>query len=177
MGTAHGRLQLPVTMSAPWPRPNPFVVHKFGGTSVGTPEAITSVVSIVETAINKGGDSVAVVVSAMGGKPKVTDMLLDLVTMASQGRTDEYRARLNDIEKKHMDTIEVHTRGRTSAPGVRSGLTSPRTHRRMTVVNRCVCSFRSCPFRRCCRHSTGTACARTSQRTLMGCGTCCVRWS
>ena len=98
-------------MSAPWPRSNPFVVHKFGGTSVGTPDAIRQVVDIVETALAAPSDSVAVVVSAMGGKPKVTDMLLDLVSLAAQGRVDEYSTRLNQIEKKHMDAIEVRAAG------------------------------------------------------------------
>ncbi len=59
-------------------------------------------------------DSVAVVVSAMGGKPKVTDMLLDLVSLAAQGRTEEYSTRLDQIEKKHMDAIEVRMPGVTA---------------------------------------------------------------
>lgn len=48
-----------------------------------------------------------VVVSAMGGKPKVTDMLLDLVSLAAAGKVKEYTDLLSAIEKKHMDSITV----------------------------------------------------------------------
>ncbi len=49
-----------------------YFVHKFGGTSVGTPAAIEAVIEIVEsTLLANLQDRVAVVVSAMGGKPKV----------------------------------------------------------------------------------------------------------
>jgi hypothetical protein len=51
--------------------------------------------------------NMAVVVSAMGGKPKVTDMLLDLVSLAVEGKVDEYSALLNGIEQKHRDAVEV----------------------------------------------------------------------
>jgi aspartokinase len=68
------------------------------------------VVDIVETALAHPGDNVAVVVSAMGGKPKVTDMLLDLVTLAAAGNTAEYTTRLAQIEQKHMEAIEVCAR-------------------------------------------------------------------
>ena len=123
-----------------WPRTAPFLVHKFGGTSVGSVAAIRQVVDIVEGVIGQPpsvgtspagtptavdaldaaidtppslkktvspSESIAVVVSAMGGKPKVTDMLLDLVTLAARGAVDEYSELLNKIEQKHMDTIVV----------------------------------------------------------------------
>ena len=48
-----------------------------------------------------------VVVSAMGGKPKVTDMLLDLVSLAAAGKVKDYTDLLSAIEKKHMDSITV----------------------------------------------------------------------
>ena len=65
----------------------------------------------MEEALAAPGDNVAVVVSAMGGKPKVTDMLLDLVTLAAAGNTAEYTTRLSQIEQKHMEAIEVGPQG------------------------------------------------------------------
>lgn len=127
-----------------WPRKKPFVVHKFGGTSVGSVSAIRQVVDIVEEVIgsaavapsditldlapapaespksveaSRGRPYLAVVVSAMGGKPKVTDMLLDLVTHAAKGRCEEYAALLSGIEKKHMDTIIVSEQTRGGGAG------------------------------------------------------------
>lgn len=44
---------------------------------------------------------VAVVVSAMGGKPKVTDLLLDLVHAAAADRLDEIELKTNSILEKH----------------------------------------------------------------------------
>lgn len=62
----------------------------------------------------KVGQKVAVVVSAMGGKPKVTDLLLSTLTMAAQGDLAGAVAVLTQIEKKHMDAIQV--RGVHRAP-------------------------------------------------------------
>ena len=54
---------------------------KFGGTSVGTPEAISQVVEIVQGNL-QAGDRVIVVVSAMSG---VTDSLIDAARKAASG--------------------------------------------------------------------------------------------
>ena len=50
-------------------------------------------------------ERVAVVVSAMGGKPKVTDMLLGMVQMALDGDEAGYNKVIGDIKKRHVDTI------------------------------------------------------------------------
>lgn len=103
----------------------PFVVHKFGGTSVGSVQSIREVARILERGdlacstgslqaaaagagageadVKRAADAagrteglprgsaaavaprLAVVVSAMGGKPKVTDMLLSTVADAVAG--------------------------------------------------------------------------------------------
>ena len=62
-----------------------WTVHKFGGTSVGNADCMRKCVDIVRPLCMVEGRSqrVAMVVSAMGGKPKVTDLLLDLVHAAA----------------------------------------------------------------------------------------------
>jgi aspartokinase/homoserine dehydrogenase 1 len=50
---------------------------------------------------NCGNQRLAVVVSAMGGKPKVTDLLLDLVHAAASRKNDEIAVNMNLIREKH----------------------------------------------------------------------------
>ena len=56
-------------------------VHKFGGTSVGNADCMKKAIKIVKNRLKES--RIAMVVSAMGGKPKVTDMLLDTVHAAA----------------------------------------------------------------------------------------------
>ncbi len=77
---------------------------KFGGTSVGSPEALEKVVGIVSREIAQG-NQVAVVVSAMSG---VTDMLLKSVKAAIAGDKWGYKSLSNDIRDKHEDAIHQH---------------------------------------------------------------------
>ncbi|RLN60606.1 hypothetical protein BBJ29_005827 [Phytophthora kernoviae] len=79
-----------------------FVVHKFGGTSVGSADCFAKVADIV-SAVN--APRVAVVVSAIGGKPKVTDLLISLLELAKQRRTAECDEILATIRKKHHDVV------------------------------------------------------------------------
>jgi aspartokinase/homoserine dehydrogenase 1 len=71
-------------------------VHKFGGTSVANADCFRIVAGIVEDLLSQGGGRddnnkaaprqpirMAVVVSAMGGKPKTTDLLLQAVQLAA----------------------------------------------------------------------------------------------
>ena len=52
------------------------------------------------------GERVAVVVSAMGGKPKVTDMLLSLAKTAQHAATCEaYAPQLDALRARHMDLV------------------------------------------------------------------------
>ncbi|RMX67441.1 hypothetical protein DD238_001742 [Peronospora effusa] len=81
-----------------------FVVHKFGGTSVGSAECfikVATIVSALETS------RVAVVVSAIGGKPKVTDLLISLLELAKQRQTIECNEILATIRKKHHDVLSA----------------------------------------------------------------------
>jgi aspartokinase/homoserine dehydrogenase 1 len=83
--------------------PSRWVVHKFGGTSVGSADCMRKCVDIIRplTSIQR----VAVVVSAMGGKPKVTDLLLDLVHSAVVGRKEEIALKMDLIRTKHRECV------------------------------------------------------------------------
>lgn len=82
-----------------------WVVHKFGGTSVGSADCMKKCMDIIKPLISKS--RVAVVVSAMGGKPKVTDLLLDLVYAAAAGRNDEITQKMNEIHTKHSICVNT----------------------------------------------------------------------
>lgn len=81
---------------------NKFVVHKFGGTSVGSAECFAKVSDIV-TALD--APRIAVVVSAIGGKPKVTDLLISLLSLAKERKASECDAILDAIRAKHATVI------------------------------------------------------------------------
>lgn len=84
------------------------IVMKFGGTSVGSVEALQNVVTIVRDAREKG-QQLVVVVSAMSG---VTNLLLEAATKAEAG--DEaiaHRVRA-EIARKHSE-VTLHFLGQT----------------------------------------------------------------
>ena len=76
-------------------------VLKFGGSSVGSAEAINQMVAIVSTSIQK--EKTIVVVSAMSG---VTDQLIMLAQTAAQGN-EAYKTIIQNIEQKHLDTVRA----------------------------------------------------------------------
>lgn len=88
-------------------------VQKFGGTSVANADCYRKVAEIVEQQIAKGQDEVvpersvnmAVVVSAMGGKPKVTDLLLDSVQAAASRNDMEVERLLGLVLEKHIQCL------------------------------------------------------------------------
>jgi aspartokinase/homoserine dehydrogenase 1 len=75
-------------------------VLKFGGSSVGSPEAIEQVAEIVKQ--KKKDHHIAVVVSAFKG---VTDTLDEAIEKASRGE-QEYRYLLNELEQRHNFVIK-----------------------------------------------------------------------
>ncbi len=79
------------------------ITMKFGGTSVGSPEAIANVVGIVQDA-HEAGDRVIVVVSAMSG---VTDQLLASVKMAAEGNKWGYLSTAEKLRDRHEDTLNI----------------------------------------------------------------------
>lgn len=74
---------------------------KFGGTSVGSAEAITNAIDII-TAELDADQQIAVVVSAMGG---VTNMLLQTVTLAVSGDKWGYLSLSQQIRERHEAAI------------------------------------------------------------------------
>jgi bifunctional aspartokinase / homoserine dehydrogenase 1 len=74
-------------------------VLKFGGTSVANAESMNKVVAIVKKAL--AGDSLVVVVSALGG---TTDMLIDAVKMAA-AKNEAYKEKLKIIETRHLQLV------------------------------------------------------------------------
>jgi aspartokinase/homoserine dehydrogenase 1 len=76
-------------------------VLKFGGSSVGSAEAINQMLSIVISRIEK--EKTIVVVSAMSG---VTDELIILAQTAAKGN-EAYKTIIQNIEQKHLDAVHV----------------------------------------------------------------------
>jgi len=79
---------------------SPWVVHKFGGTSVADASRYKSVAQILP---HQAGERKAVVVSAMA---KVTDSLIDLTERAVK-RDDIYHAKSAELKKRHLDTART----------------------------------------------------------------------
>ncbi len=81
-------------------------ILKFGGSSVGTPERIASIISLVADSNRyEPGEVRGIVVSAFQG---VTDTLLSLAHQASKG-DDTYTTTLQGLERRHLEAIEALT--------------------------------------------------------------------
>ena len=76
-------------------------VLKFGGTSMGSAQAIEQVCEIVKN--RKQNGHLTIVASAMSG---ITDKLIQVGTLAAQGQ-EQYKSILEEIENKHLDTIRT----------------------------------------------------------------------
>lgn len=74
-------------------------ILKFGGSSVGSPEALGRVIQIIES--KQKEDGLVVVVSAFKG---ITDQLIDMATQAAVGNED-FRPIIDQIEERHYQTI------------------------------------------------------------------------
>ncbi|MFT4551702.1 MAG: aspartokinase/homoserine dehydrogenase 1 [Chlamydiales bacterium] len=77
-------------------------ILKFGGTSVGSPANIKSVMQIVEDA-QEDGERVVVVVSAFGG---VTDRLIEMGKLAATG-DNRYHELLDSLEQRHLEAVKA----------------------------------------------------------------------
>ena len=74
-------------------------ILKFGGTSVGSEDAIQQVVNIISQK-KSSDDQVHVVVSAFGG---VTNTLQQIVEQAAVDKA--YRGQLSEVEDRHIETV------------------------------------------------------------------------
>jgi aspartate kinase len=84
------------------------LVMKFGGTSVGSVEAIEQAVALVETHA-PAWDRLVVVVSAMSG---VTNALMEGAQAAAGGDERTYRAVVADLRVRHYRVIDALARSR-----------------------------------------------------------------
>jgi aspartokinase len=90
-------------------------VHKFGGTSVANADCFLRVAHILEDALglsrNDGEGAscpnLAIVVSAIGGKPKTTDLLLSTVQAAASRDDAGVKAAIEIIMEKHTTCLEA----------------------------------------------------------------------
>ena len=82
------------------------LVMKFGGTSVGSAEAMRETADLILQARDTWGD-VAAIASAMGSKPvKVTDLLLQGAHTAYQGDGETYRRLARQLRDIHYEAID-----------------------------------------------------------------------
>lgn len=81
-----------------------WVLHKFGGSSLESAECYFNVAKIISSVADR---RIAVVVSAMGGKPKITDLLLSAVHSAANGNTADAYESIVCIEKKHTNCVNL----------------------------------------------------------------------
>jgi len=79
------------------------LVMKFGGTSVGSPDAISQAAQIVASTSPKWTRTV-VVVSAMSG---VTNALLQSAVFAQSGDEEAYSAQVDQLRDRHRETIRI----------------------------------------------------------------------
>eukprot|EP00519_Triparma_laevis_P004295 CAMPEP_0182514406 /NCGR_PEP_ID=MMETSP1321-20130603/35688_1 /TAXON_ID=91990 /ORGANISM="Bolidomonas sp., Strain RCC1657" /LENGTH=903 /DNA_ID=CAMNT_0024721601 /DNA_START=227 /DNA_END=2935 /DNA_ORIENTATION=- len=89
------------------PSSSPWSVFKFGGTSVSSAKNYKNCAKIsLDDMRSKPANDFAIVVSAMGGKPKTTDLLLGLVEAASTRDDETVALNLNLIKEKHMTCLQ-----------------------------------------------------------------------
>nr|MCU0421129.1 bifunctional aspartate kinase/homoserine dehydrogenase I [Cyclobacteriaceae bacterium] len=74
------------------------IIKKFGGSSVGTPARIRSILDLLQGA---DGKNTALVFSAFGG---VTDQLIAMSTLAWEGQ-QQYRLLLAEVEARHLEAV------------------------------------------------------------------------
>src|SRR5436309_5666220 len=75
----------------------PLVIHKFGGTSLGTAERIEAAAAILARA--SGREQVVAVVSATAG---TTNLLLGAAREAQKGRTAAWHEALRSLRERHL---------------------------------------------------------------------------
>ena len=83
--------------------PKQTLVMKFGGTSVGSVDALISATQIIKDA-QKDWRRVVVVTSAMSG---LTNLLLDSATLAAQGKVDTLSGAESTLSEKHFSAADA----------------------------------------------------------------------
>jgi aspartokinase/homoserine dehydrogenase 1 len=94
------------------------IVHKFGGTSVGSAELFGKVAEIIIDRQEAHSDRAVVVVSAMTG---ATDQLIAGARAAAEGKDEEYRGIKAGLLSRHLEVVEQmlpHGRERLEVGGL-----------------------------------------------------------
>lgn len=86
--------------------PQKTLVMKFGGTSVGSIEAMTQVIRIVQQAQSEGWQRQVVVASALSG---VTNLLLDSANRAARGDRAAHLPAAQELQTRHDTIIDALT--------------------------------------------------------------------
>ena len=113
--------------------PQPLVVMKFGGTSLGSVQRIEHAAELIRRCA--AHNRVVVVVSAMS---KVTDLLLDTMKLAAAGEESSVEANLTNLREIHLDaarellTAEVPAASEAGIESLVDGFA--RTARGMTLL-------------------------------------------
>ncbi|WP_420641797.1 aspartate kinase [Candidatus Leptofilum sp.] len=82
------------------------LVMKFGGTSVGSAQAMRETAVLIKNSQKQWGQTVAIV-SAMGSKPvKVTDLLLQGAHSAANGDGETYQQLADQLRQIHYEAID-----------------------------------------------------------------------
>ena len=76
-------------------------VLKFGGTSVGSGQSISTLIDILKNEVTTTGKKPIVVLSAMSG---VTNLLLSMAEQAAEGH--DFVAGLAELERRHFDAVK-----------------------------------------------------------------------
>jgi aspartate kinase len=79
------------------------LVMKFGGTSVGSEDAINRAATLILHGAEEW-DNLTVVVSAMSG---VTDLLIRCAKTAAQGDTKKYQTIIEELRCRHVDMLDL----------------------------------------------------------------------
>jgi aspartate kinase len=82
---------------------------KFGGTSVGSADALTKATQIIKAA-REEYPHVVVITSAMSG---VTDLLLKCATLAAQGNIDSLPEAESTLREKHFSAADALVKDKT----------------------------------------------------------------
>jgi aspartate kinase len=97
---------------------------KFGGTSVGSAEALTQAAGIVLEQVRQW-DRLVVVVSAMSG---VTDALTRGALTAASGDDQTYRTIVSDLRARHYRAVDALLRPGTTSPERGQGAEGPKSN-------------------------------------------------
>lgn len=95
------------------------LVMKFGGTSVGTPEAMAQTALIIQRQ-RALTPRLVVVTSALSG---VTDLLLNSATAAARGETEVYNQTVQTLRNKHEAVLKALITDRARQDEVRGAIT------------------------------------------------------